>query len=229
MCEPYFKKLGLDHFNYIHRDTQGRVTYLCSNHNWLTHYLKKCYPKIGAFEQNIELSQYNWVLWNGLDADDRIITDSKEITGVKYGIAIVNKEEDGFGFYNIGTVSSNPGIVNKYINEISQYENFITEFQEKCNGLIRTAKKFKLDLKPGLRTNLTNKPGYHFGNLYFTQREFQCINYLVRGKTAGEIAIILNISKRTVETHIQNIKRKMNCFNQFRLGYLLGELGINFK
>src|SRR3990167_6966509 len=85
ICEPHFKRLGLDHLNYIHRDKDGYVTYLCSNQKWLDHYIKKSYPKIGAFEKNIELSQYNYVLWNGLDKDNSILDDSERITGVRYG------------------------------------------------------------------------------------------------------------------------------------------------
>ena len=67
------------------------------------------------------------------------------------------------------------------------------------------------------------------GSLYLTVREYECVDYLIRGKTAEEIAIILNISRRTAETHVQNIKRKMNCYNQLRLGYLLGRLGIGMN
>jgi DNA-binding CsgD family transcriptional regulator len=108
---------------------------------------------------------------------------------------------------------------------VSQYESFILEFQEKAKTLINIAKKLKFSVSS--EPTKTKKSGYQFGNLYLTEREFECINYLTRGKTAEEIAIILNISKRTVETHVNNIKRKMNCYNQFRLGYLLGRIGIN--
>lgn len=44
-----------------------------------------------------------------------------------------------------------------------------------------------------------------------TRREFNCLFYLMRGKTAKEIALLLHISKRTVEAHINNIKLKMTC------------------
>ena len=92
---------------------------------------------------------------------------------------------------------------------------------------LRAAKNLKLHVNFESTIEGSKKTGYQFGNLYLTEREFECVGYLTRGKTAEEMSIILNISKRTVETHIQNIKRKMNCFNQFRLGYLLGRLGIN--
>lgn len=226
ICEPYFKLLELDHFNYIHRDNNGHATYLCSNHKWLAHYLKKSYPKIGAFEQKPELSHFNYILWTGLERNDPILIDSKEILGVEYGITIIKKEQDGIGYYNLGTKSTNPSVINKYVNNLDQYENFILGFQEKADLMLRTAKKLKLCVSPGSTIDNNKKPGFQFGNLFLTKRELHCINYLIFGKTAEEIAIILNISKRTVETHIQNIKRKMNCFNQFRLGYLLGQMGI---
>lgn len=226
LCEPHFNRLGLDHFNYIHRNDNGEVTYLCSNQKWLDHYLKKSYPKIGAFEQKVELSKYNYILWNGLDRNDPVLIDSKEMLGVEYGITIIKQEQDGFGFYNLGKKSSDASIINKYVNNLNQYENFISEIEEKASAIIHTAKRLKLCLRPESHINIKKKLGYQFGNLYLTKRELQCINYLSRGKTAEEIAIILNISKRTVETHIKNIKTKMNCFNQFRLGYLFGQMGI---
>lgn len=227
LCEPYFKQLGLDHLNYIHKDNSGDVTYLCSNQKWLSHYIKKSYPEIGAFEQNPQLSQYNYILWTGLDRNDPILIDSKEMLGVEFGITLIKREEDGIGFYNLGTKSTDSSVINRYVNNLDHYENFILEFKEKAESILRAAKNLKFCIKSESAINEPKKQGYQFGNLYLTDREFECVKYLARGKTAEEICIILNISKRTVETHIKNIKRKMNCYNQFRLGYLLGRLGIN--
>ncbi len=227
LCDPYFKSLDLDHLNYIHRDKNGLVTYLCSNQQWLSHYFKKSYPKIGAFEQNKNLATYKYILWTGLDHNDPILVDSKEMLGVEYGITIIKHEHDGIDFYNIGSKTSDSSIINKYVNNLDQYENFILAFKEKADSIIRTAKNLKLNVNTNHNIDEKRKDGQYFGDLYLTNRELDCINYLSRGKTAEEIAIILNISRRTVETHINNIKNKMNCFTQFRLGYLLGRLKIN--
>lgn len=227
ICEPHFKRLGLDHLNYIHKDNHGNVTYLCSNQKWLDHYIKKSYPQIGAFEKNIELSQDKYILWTGLDKNDPILIDSKEMLDIEYGITIIKPEEDGFGFYNLGTKSSDPSIINRYVNNLNEYENFIQDFQDKAQKQFCSAKNLKLHINSELAAvDELKKTGYQFGRLYLTDREYECVNYLIRGKTAEEMAIILNISKRTVETHVKNIKRKMNCYNQFRLGYLSGRLDI---
>lgn len=44
------------------------------------------------------------------------------------------------------------------------------------------------------------------------------------GKTQDETAIILNITTRTVQAHIENIKNKTKCSNQMQLGMLYYEL-----
>ncbi len=51
----------------------------------------------------------------------------------------------------------------------------------------------------------------NFNNLEISKREADCLFYLIRGKTAKEIAIILFISKRTVEKHLESIRIKFNC------------------
>lgn len=42
-------------------------------------------------------------------------------------------------------------------------------------------------------------------------RENECLFFTLQGKTAKEIAIILNLSRRTVEEYISSIKQKLNC------------------
>lgn len=72
----------------------------------------------------------------------------------------------------------------------------------------------KLDMKYQIKNNI-NQRSYYIGNSLkdsgLTNREIECLFYAVRGKTASQIGKILSISKRTVETHINNIKSKLGC------------------
>lgn len=45
--------------------------------------------------------------------------------------------------------------------------------------------------------------------LHLTAREELCLNWVAQGKTSAEIGLILNISARTVNFHIQNACGKM--------------------
>ncbi|MDX1776469.1 MAG: helix-turn-helix transcriptional regulator, partial [Desulfobulbales bacterium] len=45
--------------------------------------------------------------------------------------------------------------------------------------------------------------------LKLTSAEIQVANFIKSGKTTKEIANILNLSERTIETHRKNIRNKM--------------------
>lgn len=55
------------------------------------------------------------------------------------------------------------------------------------------------------------------GNGQFTIRESECLFLLVRGQTAKEIALVLDISPRTVQTHFENIKLKLNVSSRSQI------------
>jgi DNA-binding CsgD family transcriptional regulator len=70
------------------------------------------------------------------------------------------------------------------------------------------------------------KTDINLGFGLLSQRELECIQWLYKGKTVPEIALILNISKRTAEKHILNIKNKLQCYTLLQLGAKLFELGL---
>ncbi len=62
--------------------------------------------------------------------------------------------------------------------------------------------------------------------LGITPRELDCIDQLLLGKTATEMAKILNISPRTAETHLEHIKNKLGCFKKSELITKLIKIGF---
>ncbi|AWN74863.1 LuxR C-terminal-related transcriptional regulator [Legionella anisa] len=51
-------------------------------------------------------------------------------------------------------------------------------------------------------------------NGMLSQRELQCLYYLIKGFALKQIAHVLQISSRTVEHHINNAKTKLNCYHR---------------
>ena len=60
---------------------------------------------------------------------------------------------------------------------------------------------------------ITNKAniGHKYKKIDITERQAECLFFLLRGKTAKEIAKFLNISPRTVEDYIEMLKLKFSC------------------
>jgi DNA-binding CsgD family transcriptional regulator len=50
-----------------------------------------------------------------------------------------------------------------------------------------------------------------YGHLDLSRREVECFFFLLRGRSNNDIAKRLTLSKRTVDTYIENIKNKLNC------------------
>lgn len=57
-----------------------------------------------------------------------------------------------------------------------------------------------------------NVDGYPITNeQYLTKKELECIGYLISGNSIRQIANKQNVSIRTIEKHIENIKNKSDC------------------
>lgn len=61
-----------------------------------------------------------------------------------------------------------------------------------------------------------SKP-FDYGHVYFTLREAQILHYLFNHYSAEKTAEKLEISKKTVEYHLANIKVKLNCLNKSQI------------
>jgi DNA-binding CsgD family transcriptional regulator len=53
-------------------------------------------------------------------------------------------------------------------------------------------------------------PGILIDNIYLSKQEIHCLRHLITGKTFKLIGQALQLSPRTVEHYIENIKRKLN-------------------
>lgn len=51
----------------------------------------------------------------------------------------------------------------------------------------------------------------------FSKRELECLYHLCKGKTAKQTASIMQLSPRTVETHLENIRNKAKCGNKLEV------------
>ena len=89
------------------------------------------------------------------------------------------------------------------------------------------AKEVKLDVK---KTHALVKRNYYVGarypDLYFTQREAECLFYLMRGLTIVATAKMLDLSPRTVEFYVKNMKIKIGVRTKNKLIEKLNE--VNF-
>ncbi|WP_058493097.1 PAS and helix-turn-helix domain-containing protein [Legionella worsleiensis] len=69
----------------------------------------------------------------------------------------------------------------------------------------------------------------NYPEISLSERETECFFYLLRGHSAKSVSTKLNLSVRTVESYLENIKNKLNCTTKSELiekAYSLGYLHI---
>lgn len=86
------------------------------------------------------------------------------------------------------------------------------------NLLISLLNTGLLGSSPTIENFTTNLlPGTQIGSVYLSKRASEILQLLIQGKTAKEIAIILNLSYRTIEYYIANLKRKLGVNTKSQL------------
>lgn len=98
---------------------------------------------------------------------------------------------------------------NELIATVSHF-NDITNY-----NLIDLSKLLNITTDKNLSKIYKKQTGYILEDCYLdfslTKRQSECLFFLMRGKTSKEIAKILNVSFRTVEIYIDQVKHKLNC------------------
>jgi DNA-binding CsgD family transcriptional regulator/predicted ester cyclase len=99
-------------------------------------------------------------------------------------------------------------MLNGKIREIWQYWDRL--------GLLEQIGEVRIQspVEPGYYHNILKSldmEKYLEGVSFLTQRERDCLQCLLEGKTAKETANLYKLSHRTVESYFEKIKRKLNC------------------
>lgn len=159
---------------------------------------------------------------------------SRENFSIDHGLTIFKNTKDYCDYYNFASTPSNSGIINFYINNFDYFENFILYFSENANSLLQTSYSNKVyfpNAKQLIRnvnfipTSDSDKHGineikpkrYYLNNdlknRYLTHQEFTCASHVIQGHSIKESAKLLNISPRTVEFYLNEVKQKLSAKN----------------
>lgn len=79
-----------------------------------------------------------------------------------------------------------------------------------CNGIVSV---YKRKIKNGIACSINSTAATSQAHL-LTNRETQVLEWVTKGKTSWEIAMILSISERTVKFHLSNIYQKLGVVNR---------------
>ena len=236
---PLFENLGITDFGYVRYDNGGSYLMIESNHLWMETYYSfgysddinnpfselghikqtplnglRVFPYMGKPETLVHSLLFNSGMWNGLSVYKRFNS---------YGEA-----------YHFQGSTENTSLPVYLLNNIEVIKHFILYFHTKTKDLIDLNNAPKIicatkeemmgifgeeqseetKIKTFLDATRFKKIIIPDMGAVITTRELNCLYHIATGKTAKEIAKILNISFRTVESYESIIKAKLGVNNK---------------
>lgn len=227
ICKPLFNKFGINFFSYVRLYGDGSALVLISDGEWHRCAFKNKYVTTGPM-----LGRSGIQLWDNYSS-----TKVKEVlneVNLNNGIMIYNKKNEEYvEFFELASSIKGASVVEFYFNNMDLLEKFLIYFKNKADKLIKEADKNRIIVPSEMLFSTVEEVTYedflysintkkikfevNTQNIIFSRREYDCLVLAAKGKTMKEIGGILNISHRTVNTHLDSAKEKTNCHSKAKL------------
>lgn len=229
LCAPLFNHLGFNAFLYHHISNDGCATSFGSDINSFEYYFYNDFHLVNPFLRHPQYFQTSIQLVSEMDNDpyQDTLRRQSEKYNIHYKLIFLEKVENGCQGFSFAT----PRHASGFIEDIPLLNNFIDYFKQEAQGIFDTVLNDQRRVDTALGPLFYTKPVTALerkqksriaflkqlgliqaeSEIRLTSRENDCIRLVLRGYTALQIAEILKLSKRTVESYIENIKLKSNC------------------
>ncbi len=236
------RALNIDYFSRARVSKDGKISGLGSDAEFMKIYLSKAYYNCSLHREREHFG--NVILWDAPAHFGKSLElhELKQSLKLFNGFTIVNKAEKYWDYYHFASHIQNPALLNTFFSHLDWLHLFSKYFDEKIheNKTLQKSFEFTFDLEPQeIKLPLSCDPlaplvelfsgkkfkiYYQNKIFYLSQRELQILHWLSAGKASEAISLILEISKSTVDKHIENIKSKSECYTLFQLGILFAEI-----
>lgn len=227
LCAPLFEQHSMNLFVYGKYYRDGSCLLLSNNTDWISSHLANGYPAPAPVPT--ELLKKSAAL-HLIPKDEGPFQQAKYDLLQKYNTAqaidFISKEKDYYEVFCFSFPSAHYDPINTIINNLENFKRFTLHFKDHTKRLLSLLDKSKIILPETMRgidfsnpalanTEMLSK--YNFANKSFTKRETDILHHLMRGQTARRIGEKLNLSKRTIEAYLANMKYKMNVSSKAEL------------
>jgi DNA-binding CsgD family transcriptional regulator len=249
IIRPLTQTFGVKHFRYLKLYHNGSRI-LLTNHPDCVRFMygEGNYKQMwfdGYFPQHLSNGWHIWDALRTVSCNSLVTQLEQEINhflNLYHGLTLVIT---GPHFHEIYTFDSDLATIYQVNRHLLL--RFIYYFKEQACDLLKKANNERL-IVPGKPTielqentnkvswdednflNNTEITRYYLGekynNVYLTRKEVCCIYWLLKGKSAEEIACIEGNTKKTVQCHLESIRNKLNCHKQTQIISIILESGI---
>jgi DNA-binding CsgD family transcriptional regulator len=243
LAKSSLSQLGLSYFTFDRYYKDGSHFKLTTHGGWIEDFYREGLYKECLWDNSLDLFNDCQLPWSCLNRDP--IYSKAALHDIDHGLSIVKNHKEYCDFYNFGTTCNNKIPMPYLISNLDHLHKFIAIFHAKAFQLINIAKKSRFILPNALNQNISLSEivqnispqnisdirqlylGEDFDNVYLTGTELKIIYHMLHDKKQVEIAKLLFVSDKTVESHAAHIKDKLKCNTMFALGHKVMQLGID--
>lgn len=140
--------------------------------------------------------------------DEIVLTTQEGIT--KIDVIYYSDNEPRPILYHKWPIYLNDMLIGVGCYTIELSSSLMSQFQRKLDGL-KISDRLRTTVKLNEIKNDTSNP-YHL-----SPKQIECLHHVIRGKSYRQTGIDMGISKRTVESYVEQVKKKMACKSKAKI------------
>lgn len=236
LCAPLFNAFGITHFGCLRIFENGHILRIANKDGWTQSYFQHgFYNDLDLYSmKHVPMNEQRFHSLSGIPQSEHCQMLYSEFN--IWNFLLVYERLSTYGdVWFFGTTRENTQIINFYLNNLNVLQHFIHYFKGKAEHLfdIRDSSKLILaKINPLKETIIEEVDSQNFikkishskhylngkySGKFLSRREAECLFFFAQGRSMREIGEHFGLSPRTVETHINNIKIKLDCHTKGEL------------
>lgn len=221
-------------FYYCKITNDGHLGFIDSDIAWIEYFgseLAESYPLyccpeyLGEGVELIKTTQNQFLA--------ECIDKSREKFDFRQWLRFVNKLPDGVEEFGFHSSSDSEAQTSLFINEQPLFRLFMKKFKDENKVMLSSMEESQVNIAeirgdafyekqvPGISENFSRKRILESLGIKLeaslNSRELEVVEKLLDGLSAGQIAAVMNLSRRTIEHYVERIKEKLSCFAKAEL------------
>lgn len=232
VTRPLHEKLDVGYFTYHRIDTQGNYTVLVDRPDWAEFYVQTQYYLDDPYLRHPDVYKPGLCAMQHHGTDtykERIMHDGKEIFHLDYNVLLIEKSADYVEFFGFVANAGKNRLEGVVLNHPYFLKTFAAHFKRELSPILLPMRESASSLINLKGADFFNRELIHphtdisaliaecgMGDLVrktarLSPQEKRCLQRIGLGESAKEIGAVLQISSRTVEFYVENIKNKLAC------------------
>lgn len=248
---PLRHHFGVGYFSYHRIDKQGNYTVLLSRPDWAEHYVSEKLYLLDPYLRHPDVYESGLCLIESHGTEEykrEALKLGKHALDIDLGLVLIQKQEEFVEFFGFCGQKEKSSLEKLYLNDSGLLTSFATHFKAQVEKILATEESssllklkgedFHVEQRVSPEIPLETRLGFlqEMGKekeialaAKLTRREKQCLQWLLEDKSAKETALLLGISRRTIEFYFENIKEKFSCWSKHEvlaIAKTLRQLGL---